>query len=225
MQVFAIIYLLAMTVWAALMFQPLKANADVTGFTWRYARWSIEHVTGFVVSSQTSTHTYGRIISGHDPNSGNQINRSYITTDIHNNMQLVDINGQRHNAHLVNFGDHCAPDNIVSVWYACKGRKRIAFAALNLTTRERYKPPRREPGIGNVINGHPNLLFLGFFGAMIAAFLGGGGAIALFILMFALLAIGWNFSRVRFLGKGMDPLWAVSRQEEQALQAAAADQS
>jgi hypothetical protein len=213
MSAIAYLFLLPMLAWAASTFLPLKVNAEMTSFTGKYLRWRIEHYTGVVLASSTVAHTYGTVTYG---DGGPRHN---VSTDLHNNVRLRLATGAQQEIHLVNFGHTCRPGDVVTVWYARKGRKSTPFAALNLTTNQQYKPPRGS-GIGLVILSHTLLFPLLFVLTGFASFLAGGAGVFLFFLTIVIVGTGWNLTRRRFLKTGMKPLWQRSRDEARSLQPA-----
>ncbi len=212
MAAIAFVFLIPMLVWAVSTFMPITTNAELTRFTGKYSRWKIEHYTGAVLASDSVSHTYGNVTYG--DGGGPRYN---ISSSLHNNIRLRLANGMQQEIHLVDFGHTCRPGDIVTVWYARRGKKSTPFAALNLTTNQQYKPPRGG-GIGVIIITHTLLFPLLLVVTAFASFLAGGGGVLLFFLIIALTGAGWNITRRRFLKTGMRPLWQRSSEEARALQ-------
>jgi hypothetical protein len=216
--VFAITVEIALLIYAMTLFVPVKLNATADGLTLKYWRWKVTHFTGTVLSSEALAHTYGRQIKGYT-DSGEYVNRSYTTTDIHNTIFLLLPSGQQHEVELVNFGGTAIPGNIITVWYAVLGRKQVSMLMVNNDT-DKWSWPDPKRGIAQVITRHVHLAIIAIvFGAAVMIF-GGGTGVFLWILSLIVFAAGFRFTRWRFYHGGIKPLVHISRQEAQQLRVA-----
>ena len=206
----AFLFLVPMYVWAVSTFLPLVANADLTRFSGKYHPWEIVHLTGTVLGSNTMAQTHTRITQ-------TETGRRYDTsTNLLSNIRLLHGNGNQTEVNLTNFGHSCREGDVITVWYAKKGRRSIPFVVCNVTTEQQYNPGRHG-GIGAVIITHVNLFVVFFIVTLLASFFAGGLGIFLFFAMIVVVGVGWNRTRRHFLKKGLRPFWAKSREEAQAL--------
>lgn len=206
----AYLILIPMVVWGLSTFWPITMNADLTRFRGKYYRWRIEHNTGTVLDSDTTTHTTTTTTyTDTGP-------RRSVATSVHGRIRLLLEGGRQTDVHLENYGSICSPGDVISVWLARKGHKKVPFVVLNLTTEQEYSAPRAS-GIGAIIITHTLLFGLLLAPAFLAAFFAGGGGILLGLLLLFGTAAGWNLTRRRFVKRGTRRLWERSRQEAQAL--------
>lgn len=205
LMILLLIFMLPLLLRAINVNRPLTANADATRFKGKYRRRQLTHVTGQVLGSQGHTEVWGGA-------------RVSVGSAHHETMRLLLADGRQTDAGVVDYDVAARPGDVISVWYAHKGRKANSVAVLNHTTNQQSITTSDvytilEPHVAATYIYSAFILCL----SMVLSFIGGfGWPFVLSVVVMFTWALGWRHVRTRFARKGIRPMWNVGNAEAKA---------
>lgn len=185
------------------LLQGLQVSEDGTHFRGRYRRWKLSSVTGRVLGANTVTSVYRGIRT--DPSTGQS--SYYGSTNVQDTIRLQTADGNQRDLHLLNYAVSVQSGDVISIWYANRGRKGVTSAVLNHTTRQQNI---NSADLFRILDPRASgyLAFYGFASVFLGPFI-------VWVPLLVLYFLCQKRARSKFANSNIASLWRLSEPEAQ----------